>query len=297
MEKYLDAPGGIPEPTAQMIASRGCPFGCIFCAWPQLMYNSRSYRVRKPASVVDEMEYLLKERKFNSVYFDDDTFNINKQNVLGICREIQERGLDAAWAIMARPDTMDEEMLVNLKEAGLCAAKYGVESANQGLLDNINKGMDLKKADRMIRLTKSLGIKIHPTFTFGLPGETPDTIKRTIDYAMSLKADSIQFSILTPYPGTKFYEQLDRKGQIISHNWADYDGASKCVIKTENLEPQDLEKARLTALEAWKRYRRSKRTIVTMPFDKELRLAFANNVKSNGLVRTLNKPCRYIVNI
>ncbi len=297
MEKYLDAPGGIPEPTAQMIASRGCPFGCIFCAWPQLMYNSRSYRVRKPAAVVDEMEYLLKERKFNSVYFDDDTFNIKKDNVLGICREIKERKLRASWAIMARPDTMDEEMLESLRDAGLCAAKYGVESADQGLLDNINKGMDLKKVDRLIRFTKSLGIKIHPTFTFGLPGETPDTIKKTIDYAMSLKPDSIQFSILTPYPGTEFYEQLDKKGQIVSYNWADYDGASKSVIKTDNLAPQDLEKARLAALEAWRRYRRTKRTLVSMPFDRELHLAFANNIKSNGIMRTIAKTCRYIVNL
>ena len=297
MERYIDAPGNIPFPSVQMWASRGCPFKCIFCAWPQLMYGGNKYRMRRPETLVDEMEYLIKERKFKSIYFDDDTFNISRDSVLKICREIKERNLEAPWAIMARADTMDEEMLLKMRDAGLYAVKYGVESAEQKLLDNINKGMDLKKAERMIRFTNSLGIKTHLTFTFGLPGETKDTIKRTIDYAMSLDPGSIQFSITTPYPGTEYYRQLDAKGQIVSKDWRDYDGAGKSVIKTDYLEPADLEGARLEALRRWKQHKRSKRKLITMPFDQELRLAFRNSLKSSGLFHTLMKALRYVLKI
>ncbi|MFA5090200.1 MAG: radical SAM protein [Candidatus Omnitrophota bacterium] len=297
MERYKDAPGKIAFPSVQMVASRGCPFQCIFCAWPQLMYNSNRYRVRSPAAVVDEMEYLVKERNFKSIYFDDDTFNIDKENVLKFCGEIRERNLVVPWAIMARADTMDEEMLLAMKQSGLYAVKYGLESAEQKLLDNAKKGMDLRHAERMIYATQALGIKIHLTFAFGLPGETQDTIKRTIDYALSFKPDSLQFSIMTPYPGTEYYEALEKKGHIISKDWSCYDGASRSVIRTEFLSPEDLEHAKDEALKKWKYYMRSRRSFYNIPFDRELRVAFRNNIKSKGFVRTVIKSIKYLLNI
>ena len=297
MEQYIDAPGKLVTPSVQMLASRGCPFGCIFCAWPQLMYNSNRYRTRRPDAIVDEMEYLVKERRFRSVYFDDDTFNINKRHVLGICQKIKERKLDIPWAAMARADTMDEEILVKMREAGLYAVKYGVECAEQKVLDMAGKGMDLKKTERMIYFTKSLGIKIHLTFTFGLPGETTDTVRKTIDYAMKLDPDTVQFSIMTPYPGTEYYNQLDAKGYIVSKNWSDYDGASKSVIRTEHLSTGDLEGARDEALRRWKRHRRAKKYFFTMALDQELKSAFENNLKKRGIIETLIKTVKYAFNI
>ena len=297
MEQYMDAPGNIETPSVQMLASRGCPFQCIFCAWPQLMYNSNRYRMRKPEAIVDEMEYLIKGRKFKSVYFDDDTFNINKKNVLAICREINERRLEIPWAIMARADTMDEEMLVKMKEAGLYAVKYGVESADQTLLDKAGKNMNLRQAERMISFTKAIGIKTHLTFTFGLPGETQDSIKRTIDYALELNPATLQFSIMTPYPGTEYYNRLDAKGHIVSKDWSDYDGASKSVIRTDCLSPSDLERAKEEALRRWKKHMRARKFFLTTPFDKELKAAFKNNLKSRGLLSTLVKTTKFIFNI
>ncbi len=294
MDKYIDAPGNIATPSVQMIASRGCPFSCMFCAWPQLMYNGNQYRMRGPEGIVDEMEHLVKEWKFKSVYFDDDTFNINKNNVIQICRHIQERGLKIPWAIMARADTMDEEMLMAMKEAGLFSVKYGVESAEQKLLDNIKKGMNLAKAEKMIRFTKSLGIKTHLTFTFGLPQETKDTVSKTIDYAMNLDPDTVQFSILTPYPGTEYFRQLDVGGYIVSKDWSSYDGAYKSVIRTDHLSPGDLEQAKIEALRRWKRHKRLRRSLISMPFDPELKSAFRNHLRTKGLRGALAKTIRYI---
>jgi radical SAM superfamily enzyme YgiQ (UPF0313 family)/MoaA/NifB/PqqE/SkfB family radical SAM enzyme len=256
MSKYLDAPGDMPLPSVQMIASRGCPFQCLFCAWPQLMYGGNSYRVRSIKDVVDEMEFLVNKLNFKSVYFDDDTFNIGKNRMLQFADELisrnKENRINVPWAIMARADLMDEEILYKLRLAGLYAVKYGIESSDQNLLKNANKGMDIKNVEEMIRLTKKMGIKTHLSFTFGLPDETWYTILKTISFSMRQDPDSIQFSICTPFPGTRFYELVKKEKLLISQDPSDYDGNRKSVIKTAYLRPRDLEYARNLAYKVWK---------------------------------------------
>jgi radical SAM superfamily enzyme YgiQ (UPF0313 family)/MoaA/NifB/PqqE/SkfB family radical SAM enzyme len=254
MASYMDTPGAIPLPSVQMLASRGCPFRCKFCLWPQIMYGGNKYRARDVIDVVDEMEYLVKKKGFKSVYFDDDTFNVGKERMLKFCSQIKKRGLEnTPWAIMARADLMDEEILLAMKEAGLAAVKYGVESSEQSLLDNCGKEMDLQKAEKMILFTKSLGIKTHLTFTFGLPGETRETIRKTINYALKLKPASVQFSITTPFPGTEYFNELDSKGLVIDKDWDDYDGNFRSVIRLDSLSSKDLVSARRSACRAWDR--------------------------------------------
>jgi len=258
MERYNDIPGGIPRPSVQMWASRGCPYQCIFCSWPQIMYGSHAYRTRNPTDVVDEMEWLVRNKGFKSVYFDDDTFNIGKPRILAICNEIKKRNLKVPWAVMARADTADREMLEAMKDAGLYALKYGVESGVQEIIDNCGKKLDLKKVRETIKITKELGIKFHLTFAFGLPGETMETIKRTIDFAIEQDPDSLQFSIITPFPGSKYYDDLEKKGFILSKNWEDYDGYNKAVIRTENLTKDELEEGLRMANCAWEEHLKRK---------------------------------------
>lgn len=254
MEKYNDTPGGIPSPSAQMWSSRGCPYHCLFCMWPQLMYQSRRYRSRKVVKVVDEMEHLVKALGFQSVYFDDDTTNIGSLRMIELAKEIKRRNLNVPWAMMARADIMDETVLESLRGAGLEAIKYGVESGEQSLVDNILKGMDLRKAERMIRFTKSIGIKTHLTFSFGLPGETKETIQKTIDYALNLDPDSLQFSINTAFPGTRYYDDLDGRGHIASRDFEDYDGNFRAMLRTEALSAKELAKAKRYADTLWREH-------------------------------------------
>jgi len=215
------------------------------------MYGSNKYRMRDPMKVVDEMEWMVKEKGFKSVYFDDDTFNINKRSVLAICNEIKKRKLNVPWAIMARADTMDEEMLLALKGAGLVALKYGVESASQRIVDGIGKKLDFKKVKKVMKMTRGMGIKYHLTFMFGLPGETKRTMRKNIRMALKLDPDSVQFSIATPFPGSRYFNMLDEKGYILSRNWEEYDGYNTAVIRTEKLAARDLEEGRRRAVEAW----------------------------------------------
>lgn len=252
MEKYMDNPGGIPCPSVQMLASRGCLFGCNFCLWPQVMYQGAHHRARKISSVINEMEFLVRVKKFKSVYFDDDTFNIGRERILNLCREIARRGLQVVpWAIMARADLMDEGLLLEMRKSGLAAVKYGVESSSQELIDNCGKNMNLKKAEKMILFTKSIGIKTHLTFSFGLPGETNSTIEETIDYALRLAPHTAQFSIATPFPGTRYFDDLDNKGLIIDKAWNNYDGNAKSVIKLKDVDNDGLELAKARAYTSW----------------------------------------------
>lgn len=263
MEKYWDLPGGIPYPSAQMIASRGCPFSCNFCLWPQVFFGDKVYRTRDVNDVVDEMEHLIFAQGFKSVYFDDDTFNIGEDRMIRLCDEIIRRDLHRVpWAIMAKPDLMDEEILDKMKEAGLYAVKYGVESTSQELVDRCGKGLDLRKTERIIKYTKSLGINVHLTFSFGLLGETKATIKNTINYALKLDPHSVQFSIVTPFPGTALFETLDKSGRILTKDFSMYDGHSSCVFQPDNLSSTDLEEAKQYAYRLWADHQRRKRGIV-----------------------------------
>ncbi|MDD4939435.1 MAG: radical SAM protein [Candidatus Omnitrophica bacterium] len=290
MERYNDTPGDMPLPSAQILASRGCPYKCKFCLWPQVMYQSSHYRTRDVADVVDEMEYLAKEMGFKSIYFDDDTFNIGKARMLLFCDEVKKRKLNIPWAIMARADLMDEEILENMREAGLYAVKYGVESASQKLLDNIDKNMDIGKTEEIIKLTKMLGIKTHLTFTFGLPGETKETVRKTIDFALRLDPTTIQFSIATPFPGTQFYKEMEQKGCLLSNNWAEYDGNNNSVIEYGNITKKDLQYAIRSAYKEWALHCAKRKTAINAGYCQLILKSLARY----GFLMTLFKTARFL---
>nr|WP_269434893.1 radical SAM protein [Desulfosarcina ovata] len=259
MARYNDRPGGIPAPSLQILASRGCPFGCVFCAWPQLMYGGSSYRTRSSKDIVDEIESCVKTYGSRSFYFDDDTFNVGKTRIMDLCREIKSRKLNLPWAIMARADQMDRELLETLKDAGLHALKYGVESGAQEILDGACKGLDLEKVGETIKITRELGIQYHLTFMFGLPGETEETARETMALALDLDPDSLQFSIATPFPGSRFYDMLLKSGHLLSTNPDEYDGYHNAVVRTEALSHTDLLSLRNEAENLWKEHCRQRR--------------------------------------
>lgn len=294
IKKYNDAPGDIPLPCASMWASRGCPYKCSFCLWPQVMYGGNSYRVRSVKNVVDEMEYLVNDLGFKSVYFDDDTWNIGRKRMLDFCQELKHRDLQIPWAIMARAELMDEALLEVMRDAGLFAVKYGIESSSQKILDDTGKGLNLKKAEEIIKYTKYLGIRTHLTFTFGLIGETRETIKNTIDYALLLNPTSVQFSLATPFPGTKFYKQMDEKGYLLTKDLEKFDGNHSSVIRTEKLTAKQLENAKKQAYARWHEHYQIKRKKLAFE-QKPLRAKLKSSLVEKGVLKTVMKVLRFFI--
>lgn len=226
------------KPAIQMHGSRGCPFRCNFCVWNQIMYRNGQYRPFSVKYICDEIESVIEKYGAREIYFDDDTFTGSKRHVLDFCDEMIQRGLSEKifWSAMADFMITDEEMIYKMKEAGCIGLKFGVESGNKKILDHIGKPIDFKKIKKNARLCARLHIKTHGTFTFGLSGETKETMKETLKLSKAIDCDSVQFSITTPFPGTRYYEELKKENRLLSENWEDFDGNNSCVAKFDDFD-------------------------------------------------------------
>jgi radical SAM superfamily enzyme YgiQ (UPF0313 family) len=250
---YSDPVCGLPAPSAQSWLSRGCPYKCSFCVWPQVIYGNRKYRYRSIDRALDEIEILIRDYGCESFYFDDDTTNIGENRMKCLAEKILERKLDRyPWAMMARADCMTPGMIKELARAGMYAVKYGVESISPELLNACSKGTEPEKLRRALTATAKAGIKMHLTFTFGLPGETTGTIKQTMDFAMEIAPESAQFSVCTPFPGTAFYSESIEKGWLTENNWGKFLGSGEqVVINTPKLSSDELKNAYADAMRQW----------------------------------------------
>lgn len=245
VEKYYE-PLFIGRPALRLITSRGCPYKCTFCAWPEVMYGRR-VRTRSPLNVADEIEFLKKRYGIKQFYFDDDTFIIDKRRVGAICDEIMRRGIKLPWDCLGRVDTVDLNLLQKMAKAGCAMIRYGVETSSQPILDNCKKGIKTEQVAQAFRLTRQAGIRSHATVMFGLPGESPASIEATIEFILKLNPDYVQFSIATPYPGTEFYQEAAGKGWLIAKRWSDFDPVSNAVVQYPGLGKREIESAIRTA--------------------------------------------------
>ena len=244
---YYDGMNGLGEPQLQMHTSRGCPYHCNFCVWPQLVYGNHLYRMRDPQDIINEILTNLEKIDYKSIYFDDDAININKEHILELCRLIKEHGIDkrVKWGCMARADLMDDEILAALKDSGCYSVKYGVETFNQEILDRTGKSMDINKNMENVKKTREkYGIKVHLTYCLGLLGDTEETVKDTIEKALELGADSRQFSIATPYPGSVLWDIYKENGWIASDDYSLFDGHNTAVSSQGTLTPERLSQLR-----------------------------------------------------
>jgi len=199
----------------QMWGSRSCPYRCSFCMYPPVMYNNTAYRTRSAENIGKELDYLIQKQGGNDfhIYFDDDTFNIGEKRMMAIADEFGKRGIE--YVAMCRADTIKNfDTLKYMRERGFVGCKIGVESGCQELVDACNKQLDLNDVRRFRKWCDELGIFIHMTFTFGLEGETKETMQRTKAFINEVSPDSIQTSACSPVEGTPYYDYLKSKGLI-----------------------------------------------------------------------------------
>jgi radical SAM superfamily enzyme YgiQ (UPF0313 family) len=207
---YLPPPGNYRrKPVAVMMTSRGCDARCIYC----FQYGERRIRYRSVENVLDEIEHVL-EQGYREIRFLDDTFCGDYERAMRIAMEIKKRGLDLTWYVSARVNQVDEPLLRAFKEAGCWAILFGAESGVQKNLNTLRKGITLEQTRSAVKAAKKAGLKVCLPFIFGIPGETFEEGLKTIDFALELDPDIVNFHTLTPFPGTELYENIEKYGSM-----------------------------------------------------------------------------------
>jgi hopanoid biosynthesis associated radical SAM protein HpnJ len=208
------------QPYISFYTTRGCPALCTFCLWPQT-HSGHRWRLRSTDDVVNEVRYALEQfPNIKEIFFDDDTFNYRKDRTLELCAKLKK--LNFTWSCTSRVTT-DYETLKAMKDAGARLLIVGYESGDQQILKNIKKGATIEMAERFTANAKKLGLVIHGDYIIGLPGETPQTVRKTIDFAKRMDSETIQVSIAAPYPGTEFYDYL-KNNSLIKIDGSMHDG-------------------------------------------------------------------------
>ncbi|MDE3109101.1 MAG: radical SAM protein, partial [Acidobacteriota bacterium] len=209
------------HPFVSFYTSRGCPALCTFCLWPQTL-SGHAWRTRSVENVAREFrqahEMFPQAKEF---FFDDDTFNIRKDRVLALCKEFQPVGF--RWSCTSRVHG-DYETLSAMADAGCRLLIVGFESGDAQILKNIKKGQTLEMGRTFVKNCKKVGIHVHGDFIVGLPGETKETIEKTIDFAKELDCETIQVSLAHAYPGTELYDRGMREGFLAGEAITDAGG-------------------------------------------------------------------------
>ncbi|MEM5772161.1 MAG: radical SAM protein [Candidatus Aenigmatarchaeota archaeon] len=190
-----------------LITSRGCPYSCIYCAATKFWRGI--VRFRTPENVLEELTE-LKNLGFKKLRFEDSTFTLNHEHVNKICDLIIKENLDFRWSCESRADTLNKEILEKMQKAGCVLICIGVDSGSQKILDTTKRKMNLDSIIKAFSYTKELGIRTRAYITFGLPGETRESVLESISLLEKIKPDQIMISLATIYPGT----ELDGKGFI-----------------------------------------------------------------------------------
>lgn len=229
---------------ATMITSRGCPMQCSFCASAAL--HGPKLRLRSPENIVDEMEHLVEDYDVETIAFMDDTFTLNRKRVEEICAEIKKRNLEVLWGCTARVDNLSKDLLKQMREAGCITLFMGVESADQQILDQVDKKTTISKIKHAFELSRKEKIRTIASVVLGMPGDTKESMWRTIKFVQELKPSYAIFSLATPYPGTRFYQQMVEENLIKVKDWSKYTLISP-IIDTMECSLEELRKIQSTA--------------------------------------------------
>lgn len=232
-------------PAATMITSRGCPFNCIYCSYPQTIY-SHKYHAMSPQRVLKEIKYLVNDLGVKEIRIDDDTFDINKTRVIDICKLLVEEKLDFTFSVQCRPQLMTDEEAKWLKKAGCRMVLYGVESGNDEVLKKIRKSTTKDEIRRGVTIAKKYGIDVLNCVMLGFYWDTKESVEDTIKFAFELNAEFTQVSAPTPLPGTDYYQLLDENACFISKEWEKHDSVHHSSVELPHLTNADLNHYLLT---------------------------------------------------
>jgi len=194
-------------PQTHLMTSRGCPNRCAFC---DTAVFGMKYRERSVKNVMEEIDALVKKYGVKDIRFFDDTFTLNKRRALAICDEMKKRNL--SWCCNTRVDRIDYDLLRKMKKSGCYQVLFGIESGDDLTLKRLRKGSTVEQNARAIKLAKKAGLNVRCDFIVGVPGDTLESMKKSVDFAIRMNPDFAHFNKFTPFPGTQLCRDLERAG-------------------------------------------------------------------------------------
>jgi anaerobic magnesium-protoporphyrin IX monomethyl ester cyclase len=228
-----------------IMTSLGCPFACSFCSVTAMF--GRKYRFRSAESVVAEIE----AKRPSHIFFYDDNFAADRRRLKDLLRAMIARGLTIPWQSQVRTDVArDPELLELMKLSGCETLGLGIESVDQTALDAMQKSQSVADIVTAVDAIHRHGIRVHGMFVLGADSDNRHTMQRTVDFAIKHRIDTVMLNVLTPAPGTDWFDDVDEAGRIFDKRWQLYDGQHVVLMPT-NMEPSALQDA---VLEGYRRF-------------------------------------------
>ncbi|MEA1958957.1 MAG: radical SAM protein [Chloroflexota bacterium] len=280
---FINTPAG--KPFTIMYTSKGCPYGCTFCTVARTKWKKRN-----AAGILEELRYLRENYGIKTVSFFDETFTIDRRRVLDIARGISYNDLEVKWYCNTRVELVDKGLLATMYRGGCRGVSFGVESGSQSVLDKAEKGSTIEQAEHAILWAKKAGIKVYCSFIMGLPCETWDTVRETIDFVRRTLPTGAQFNVATPYPGTKLFESVYGAKAESSADWRSL-YQYQAVAGTDALSPEDLDRVRMMAYRSlyfnprW--WLQNIRHVVRHPEDFEMAAKYVIKIVDNYLIHRM----------
>jgi len=242
---YMSPPGIIRgqflEGITTIYTSRGCPYNCIFCCSHETA--GRKLRQRSVENVLEEIRYLWKDYSIKGLYFNDDTFGLDKDWTDEFCAALRKEKYKLVWGCQTRAHLVDKKFLSALKSAGCIQVDIGCESGSNKVLRNLQKGVTVEQIINAFQCAKEVGIDTYATFILGSPGETLGDVKKTEKVAKMINS-RVNFLLMVPYPGSKMFEMAKENGWLIdkelhfSENWTNKQ--SENPVMEINFKSKDL---------------------------------------------------------
>ena len=223
---------------ASIIASRGCPYNCIFC---HNTWRGMPYRFHSPERVISEIKSLIKDYNINALFFIDDNLFVNKPWLKEICQRIIDEKINIVWGCNARVDNLDLDVLKIAKTAGCRQLTFGFESGSQRILDILNKKTTVEQNVQAVKICKMLGVLSTGTFIIGNPTETIEDIRLTQQFIRENDIDNYGVCLATPYPGTVLWDWCQKKGLIPNNlKWDDFNFRALPIRVCESISEKEL---------------------------------------------------------
>lgn len=268
-----------------IMTSRGCPFDCNFCTVTKIF--GRRFRMQSPQRIIVEIENALRYFKKTSFFFYDDNFTANKKRVEEFCDLIIDKRIKISWTAQVRADIARDPVLIRkMVKAGLQWVYIGFESINDETLKSYHKAQTRKDIEQAIRTLHTYGVNIHGMFIFGEDHDLPEHISDTVQFAIANSIDTVQFMILTPFPGTQCFTTLEKERRIFHKNWDYYNGMF-AVYQPKNMSPITLTNE---TYNAYRKFYSLRRTFLDTLF-------LIVNIGLDALVWNFGRVNRYGLNI